>query len=125
VTGRAAPLAPLVELVRDDDTSAVATAKVDPADPVFAGHYPGFPVLPGVYLLELVGQVVRASQGEKYELARLDRGRFLSPVAPGDELRIEAKLSHVDGELRCVATIANAHGRAAELKLSYRLEAAA
>jgi 3-hydroxyacyl-[acyl-carrier-protein] dehydratase len=125
VTERSAPLADLVELVRDDGASAVATAKVDPADPVFAGHYPGFPVLPGVYLIELVSQVVRASQGDRCELVTLDRCRFLSPVAPGDELRIEVSMSHRDGELRCAATVATAHGRASELRLRYRLEGAA
>ncbi|MEE6311578.1 3-hydroxyacyl-ACP dehydratase FabZ family protein [Plantactinospora veratri] len=124
MTPRCAPLADLVELVEADDTSAVSTAKVDPGDPVFTGHFPGFPVLPGVYVVELVGQTVRAALGEGHrpELAAMDRCRFLSPVAPGDELRIEAALSWSGPELRCSAKINTGRGPAAELRLRYRFE---
>ncbi|MEO3922640.1 FabA/FabZ family ACP-dehydratase [Micromonosporaceae bacterium B7E4] len=124
MTPRCAPLSDQVELVEADETSAVSTAKVDPGDPVFAGHFPGFPVLPGVYLVELVGQTVRAALGERYrpELAAMDRCRFLSPVAPGDELRIEVALSWSGPELRCSAKINTGGGPAAELRLRYRPE---
>ncbi|GAA3735360.1 3-hydroxyacyl-ACP dehydratase FabZ family protein [Plantactinospora mayteni] len=124
MTLRAAPLADQVDLVQADETSAVSTAKVDPGDPVFAGHFPGFPLLPGVYLVELVGQTVRAALRGRYrpELEALDRCRFLSPVAPGDELRIEVAFTVTGPELRCTATVNTERGRAAELKLRYRPE---
>lgn len=124
MTLRCAPLADQVELVSSDATSAVATAKVDPADPVFAGHFPGFPLLPGVYLVELVGQTVRAALHGSYrpELAAMDRCRFLSPVAAGDDLRIETALSRSGPVLHCTASISTDRGRAAELRLRYRPE---
>ncbi|GIG91755.1 3-hydroxyacyl-ACP dehydratase FabZ family protein [Plantactinospora endophytica] len=124
MTQRAAPLADQIGLVAADADSAVAIAKVDPGDPVFAGHFPGFPLLPGVYLVELVGQTVRAALPGSYrpELEALDRCRFLSPVAPGDELRIEVAFTRSGPELRVTATVNTERGRAAELKLRYRPE---
>ncbi|MBE1491991.1 3-hydroxyacyl-ACP dehydratase FabZ family protein [Plantactinospora soyae] len=124
MTARCAPLADQVRLVSAGPDQAVATATVDPADPVFAGHFPGFPLLPGVYLVELVGQTVRAALHGSYrpELAALDRCRFLSPVAPGDELRIEVALTWSGPDLRCAATITTDRGRAADLRLRYRPE---
>jgi 3-hydroxyacyl-[acyl-carrier-protein] dehydratase len=97
---------------------------VDAADPVFEGHFPGFPLLPGVYLVELVGQTVRAALGEGYrpELAAMERCRFLNPVMPGDALRIETAFSWSGPELRCAATISTDRGRAADLRLRYRPE---
>lgn len=124
MTVRCAPLADQVELVSASSTAAVATATVDAADPVFAGHFPGFPLLPGVYLVELVGQTVRAALGDghRLELAAMDRCRFLSPVTPGDELRIETTFSWSGPELRCKATVSIDRGRAADLRLRYRQE---
>ncbi|WP_422770157.1 3-hydroxyacyl-ACP dehydratase FabZ family protein [Plantactinospora sp. WMMC1484] len=118
-------MADQVELVEAGPNSAVATATVDPGDPVFAGHFPGFALLPGVYLVELVGQTVRAAlrgAGYRPELAALDRCRFLSPVAPGDPLRIEVAMQWSGPELRCTATVHGERGRTAELRLRYRPE---
>ena len=77
------------------------TAKfVDPADPIFAGHFPANPILPGVLLIEAVAQtagvmmgsaVPQTGAGEPPLLAAVNRFKFLKPVKPGQELRIETK----------------------------------
>ena len=67
-------------------------------DPVFAGHFPEHPVYPGVMVLESLAQasgvMVQYSQGRPLDtcyLARVNNGRFLKPVLPGDEVRLEVK----------------------------------
>jgi 3-hydroxyacyl-[acyl-carrier-protein] dehydratase len=81
----------------------VAAKFVDPADPVFAGHFPTKPILPGVFLIEAVAQTAGvmlgsvAPQGATSAkerlalLAAVNRFKFLKPVSPGQTLRIEAK----------------------------------
>jgi 3-hydroxyacyl-[acyl-carrier-protein] dehydratase len=76
---------------------------VDPADPIFAGHFPAKPILPGVLLIEAVAQTAAvmlgsaASQvdnktmGEVALLGAVNHFKFLKAVTPGQELRIEAK----------------------------------
>ncbi|MFF0445686.1 hypothetical protein ACFYT4_04550 [Streptomyces sp. NPDC004609] len=54
----ATPLGPL-EVVRRGPGGAASVFDVAPGDPVLAGHYPGFAVLPGVYLIEAVDRTVR------------------------------------------------------------------
>jgi 3-hydroxyacyl-[acyl-carrier-protein] dehydratase len=88
------------------------TVLVDPVDPVFAGHYPGCPVLPGLYVLDHVDQAVPG------RMIALDRAKFLRPVRPGDELRIDATLSD-DGT--CEATVHTAAGPVAEFRLRYEV----
>jgi 3-hydroxyacyl-[acyl-carrier-protein] dehydratase len=79
----------------------VAVKFVDPADPIFAGHFPAKPILPGVLLIEAVAQTAgvmlgSAAPADKTEggvalLAAVNRFKFLKPVTPGQELRIETK----------------------------------
>ena len=96
------------------------TVPIDPEDEVFAGHYPGFPILPGLYLLEHVNDTVReATEVRWLRPESVDRIRFLSPVYPGDTVHIEANLTGHDDRLECRATVSTASGEAAEIRLSY------
>ena len=81
----------------------VALKFVDPEDPIFAGHFPGKPILPGVLIIEAVAQTAgvmlgsvsalttRETEGGVALLAAVNRFKFLKPVTPGQELRIETK----------------------------------
>jgi 3-hydroxyacyl-[acyl-carrier-protein] dehydratase len=97
----------------------VAVKFVDPANPIFAGHFPAKPILPGVFLIEAMAQaagVMLASAApqntdkspadkgleEVALLAAINRFKFLKPVMPGQELRIEAKKLTEVGKLVCI-----------------------
>lgn len=100
-----------------------ATVRVDPAEPVFAGHYPGFPLLPGLALLDVVQAVVRGCPGR--ELARLDgveRMRFFHEVRPGDELAVEVEFGADGG---CAVSIGGEQGRVAQVRCGLRVPAVA
>jgi 3-hydroxyacyl-[acyl-carrier-protein] dehydratase len=67
-------------------------------EPYFQGHFPGFPLMPGVYILEALAQVggilmVKSLNLEigKYAVvfAGIDDARFKKPVYPGDQLILE------------------------------------
>jgi 3-hydroxyacyl-[acyl-carrier-protein] dehydratase len=79
-------------------------------EPFFQGHFPGEPVMPGVLILESMGQVASilvavrmGNQGQKEEggmiafLTGVDRARFRKPVRPGDKLVTKAELTKVRG----------------------------
>ncbi len=76
----------------------VGIKNVSVNEPVFQGHFPGFPLFPGVYVLEAMAQVggilmIKSLNLEigKYAVvfAGIDGARFKRPVFPGDQLRME------------------------------------
>ena len=77
-----------------------ATATVPQASPVFEGHFPDYPLVPGVLLTETMAQasgyLVLAVKNfaQMPFLMAVDKARFRDFVGPGAELAIEASLEH-------------------------------
>jgi 3-hydroxyacyl-[acyl-carrier-protein] dehydratase len=88
----------------------VAWLTVDPENPVFAGHFPGRPILPGVLMIEAVAQTAAVMMGaatpetamESALLAAVNRFKFFKPVTPGTELRIETVKLAQAGSMACI-----------------------
>jgi 3-hydroxyacyl-[acyl-carrier-protein] dehydratase len=78
------------------DDSINTELAIDPAAPVFQGHYPQFPIFPGIYLIETALQAIECfvqmhSRGS-VRMTGLKSARLLAPVRPGDLLRCQARL---------------------------------
>jgi 3-hydroxyacyl-[acyl-carrier-protein] dehydratase len=56
------------------------------ATEVLAGHYPGFPILPGVLIIDCLRQAVAAAAGPAARLTAIQRLRLVNPLLPGDEM---------------------------------------
>jgi 3-hydroxymyristoyl/3-hydroxydecanoyl-(acyl carrier protein) dehydratase len=61
--------------------------------PVFAGHFPGTPILPGVMLLDTVLHAIATATGIALDIGEISSVKFLSPATPGDELVIQYDLA--------------------------------
>ena len=78
-------------------TRCVAWMLIDPESAIFSGHFPTRPILPGVLIIEAVGQTAAvmmaasAPQGTigNALLAAVNRFKFFKPVMPGQKVRIE------------------------------------
>jgi len=74
----------------DASGEMTAEASFGPDSLWFSGHFPGYPIVPGVALIRLVTETLRRLEGEGGRLAvrSVRRVRFRQPVRPGGELTV-------------------------------------
>jgi 3-hydroxyacyl-[acyl-carrier-protein] dehydratase len=97
-----------------EEDRIVGIKNVTANEPFFAGHFPDFPVMPGVLIVEAMAQVagvlvlkqIPDRERKLVLLASIEEAKFRKPVRPGDQLRIEMKVT------RRKATVAKMYGRA-------------
>lgn len=91
----------------DDDSKIVGIKNVTLNEPFFQGHFPDYPVMPGVLIIEAMAQVacilalkVMKKEGHPSVLfTGIDKAKFRKPVTPGDTLRMELTKTKQRGEL--------------------------
>jgi 3-hydroxyacyl-[acyl-carrier-protein] dehydratase len=66
-------------------------------DLTFAGHFPGRPILPGVFQLEIVRMAAEWIQNCPLAVREIAKAKFQRPILPGETLELNLKLSELDG----------------------------
>lgn len=109
----------------EEDRRIVGIKNVTMNEPFFQGHFPGYPVMPGVLVVEALAQTGAVMVLKKPEFAGkialfagIDKLRFRRQVVPGDVLRLEVEViafkgpvgkakarATVDGETACEGEI--------------------
>jgi len=103
----------ILELVPGDKVVALKNVTIN--EPFFQGHFPGNPIMPGVLIIEAMGQAgaVLAAESMSREgnnslifFMGMDRVKFRKPVIPGDQLVFEMKFLKRRGKVFKMAGIA-------------------
>ena len=71
--------------------------------PVFVGHFPGEPLVPGVFLIEAVRLAAERQAGRPLSIAQVVDARFSAPVRPHSEVGLELWFEEQTGRVRCRA----------------------
>ncbi|MFD2117020.1 3-hydroxyacyl-ACP dehydratase FabZ [Paenibacillus yanchengensis] len=85
---------------------AVGLKNVTMNEPYFVGHFPDYPVMPGVLIVEALAQVgsvamllIEANKGKLGFFAGIDGVRFRGQVKPGDTLILEVEITRLKGSI--------------------------
>jgi len=118
---RIAALDPVAGTVR-------AACAVPLASPVFEGHFPGHPLLPGALMIETIAQtggwlVLAVLRFRRMPfLAQVKEAKLRAFVTPGEALQAEARLLHDGSGYAVTAGSINSSGRkVAEAEITYRV----
>src|SRR5271165_5059407 len=101
-------------IIELDEERIVGIKNVTVNEPFFVGHFPEYPVMPGVLVVEAMAQVAGVlvlkqlpdRRNKLVLLASIEQAKFRGKVRPGDQLRIEMKVT------KRKTSIAKMHGKA-------------
>lgn len=89
-------------------------------EPFFQGHFPDYPVMPGVLILESLAQIgaiavlgMEENKGKIGFLAGVDKCRFKRQVKPGDQLKLEVEITRMKGPIGKGKALATVEGETA------------
>ncbi|MFC4558048.1 3-hydroxyacyl-ACP dehydratase FabZ [Virgibacillus kekensis] len=99
----------------EEGKRVVALKNVTANEPFFQGHFPDYPVMPGVLIVEALAQAgaiavlgIEENKGKIGFLAGLDKCRFKRQVKPGDQLKLDVEIIRIKGPIgkgKAVATV--------------------
>ena len=91
----------------DEPENVSATITIDAAHPIFKGHFPGQPVLPGVCQLQIVKELLEKALNKNLFLQEAASCKFLQMIDPTQTSRLNIVIDHhlVDNTISCHAVI--------------------
>jgi len=114
----------------EENKKAVGIKNVTANEEFFNGHFPDYPVMPGVLIVEALAQVGAVAmlineenRGKLAFFAGIDKCRFKRQVKPGDQLRLEVEIIRVKGPIGKGKGIATVDGEVAcEVEITFALK---
>ena len=108
---------------------AIGYKNVTVNEPFFQGHFPEYPVMPGVLLIEALAQVgavailsLEENKGKLAFFGGIKNAKFRKQVVPGDVVRLETEIVKCKGPIGVGKAIATVDGKmAAEAEISFMI----
>ena len=88
------------KVISKTDTNIITLKNVSHNEPYFSGHFPGFPIMPGVLILEgmfqsggLLFGCANLDKGQLVYVATVDKVKFIKPALPGDQIKFDINIT--------------------------------
>ena len=88
------------KVISKTDTNIITLKNVSHNEPYFSGHFPDFPIMPGVLILEgmfqsggLLFGCANLDKGQLVYVATVDKVKFIKPALPGDQIKFDINIT--------------------------------
>ena len=88
------------KVISKTDTNIITLKNVSHNEPYFSGHFPDFPIMPGVLILEgmfqsggLLFGCANLDKGQLVYVATVDKVKFIKPALPGDQIKFDVDIT--------------------------------
>lgn len=98
----------IAEQLAEGDFSIETVVRIDRNHPIFEGHFPGSPVVPGVCMLQLIKELLEQSANRKLRIQTASNIKFLAVIDPTIHERINASIlieHRTETELKITASL--------------------
>jgi len=95
--------------IESAEASFDLTIELNPSHQIFEGHFPGFPILPGVCMMQMVKEITEKLQGKKLQLVNASYLKFLQPINPNEDTILIMTLfcSAIERNINVIASLSN------------------
>ena len=94
------PFLMIDKVISTTDTKIITLKNVSHNEPYFSGHFPDFPIMPGVLILEgmfqsggLLFGCANLDKGQLVYVATVDKVKFIKPALPGDQIKFDINIT--------------------------------
>lgn len=87
-----------VSSLTEDNKTVQASLELNSEHPIFEGHFPGQPVVPGVCMLQMIKEILETVTGKNLMLKQSDHIKFLSVINPAEAKPVQASVQFSEKE---------------------------
>lgn len=104
-------------IAMEPNVSITGIKNVTINEPFFQGHFPGQPIMPGVLIIEAMAQVggvlafCTGVDAKSVFFMSIEKAKFRKPVVPGDQLKMELRVTHHRGNVWKLSGVAKVEDR--------------
>jgi 3-hydroxyacyl-[acyl-carrier-protein] dehydratase len=99
-----------IQFIQASPNAINARLEINPSHPIFQGHFPGIPVVPGVCMIQMLKEILESVIGQTTRLVKSDQIKFLSVLDPNLNKIIQAELKYglgQGGEIQAAGSLLN------------------
>jgi 3-hydroxyacyl-[acyl-carrier-protein] dehydratase len=74
------------------DEKTLVEVEINKEHAVFEGHFPGNPIVPGVFLIQMIREVIEELQQTKFRIDKADEIKFMNMVIPGQSSHLTLEI---------------------------------
>lgn len=86
---------------------AAFAISLDASHPIYAGHFPGRPITPGVVILQIINELAERALGRQLQPVELVNVKYLAVLSPDEHptARVELAITQADAQVKIKATV--------------------